>query len=626
MSVNVRNRDLESVVKDIESILEQNMVLPAGYFIDYGGQFENLRNATKRLKLAVPIALLLIFIFLHFAFRSFKEAALIFTAVPLSIVGGVFLLWIRGMPFSISAGIGFIALFGVAVLNGIVLIEHLKDLKKQGIMDMRERVLRGTSERLRPVLLTAGAAALGFLPMAISTSAGAEVQRPLATVVIGGLVTSTLLTMLALPLLYAVVDEITGIQLWPPRFKRQRFIQILLLLLIPSLAISQSTDRLGVETEELSLSGVLEVAYRNNSELEAYRLMAEESRALINTAFSIDKTSIYYSYDENNIASNDYPIGVFGGEQRFDFPTVYFAQKNANTIAYNMAVNQLERKRREISREVSIAYYNLVYLKNRQKLYEKVDSIYTRFTQASETSYNQGAITYLELLNAQSSHQEVFLFQSQVQHDIDIAYEQLSTLMQFDTIFAIPNEQLEILVVQVDSVGADPGLHYLQNAGLKQNAELKVEKNMLLPDFTVGYFNGTNRYEGSENYRGFEVGLGVPLFFGEQRAKVKAKQFAMEATANLQTHYIRNYENRVSELMNGLEKYEEVILYYKRTGRELAAELIRSSQKSYSAGEIDFFQLAQSVDRAVKIELSYLENLNRYNQLVLEIKYMTIEN
>ena len=144
VSVNVRNRDLESVVNDIEAILNENLVLPAGYSIDYGGQFENLQNASRRLKLAVPIALLLIFIFLHFAFSSFKEAALIFTAVPLSVVGGVFLLWIRGMPFSISAGIGFIALFGVAVLNGIVLIEHLKDLKKQGIADMRQRILIGT--------------------------------------------------------------------------------------------------------------------------------------------------------------------------------------------------------------------------------------------------------------------------------------------------------------------------------------------------------------------------------------------------------------------------------------------------------------------------------------------------
>jgi heavy metal efflux system protein len=626
VSVNVRNRDLESVVNDIESILNQELQLPAGYTVDYGGQFENLRNASKRLKIAVPIALLLIFIFLHFAFSSFKEAALIFTAVPLSIVGGVFLLWIRGMPFSISAGIGFIALFGVAVLNGIVLIEHLKDLKKQGITDMRERILKGTTERLRPVLLTAGAAALGFLPMAISTSAGAEVQRPLATVVIGGLVTSTLLTMLALPLLYAVVDEITGIQLWPPRFKRGRILPLLLLLLIPALAHSQSPGSTRIETKVLSLPEMLETAYRNNSELEAYRFMAEESNALIKSAFSIDKTSLYYSYDENNIASNDYPIGVFGGEQRFDFPTVYFAQKEANTISYNMAMNQLERKKIEISRKVSKAYYNLQYQKNRQRLYEKVDSIYTRFSVASEASYQQGAITYLEMLNARARHQEVFLVQSQVQHDMDIAQERLSTLIQFDSAFTIPNEALQVLVVVLDSVVTDPGLHYLQNAGLRQNAELKVEKNLLLPEFTLGYFNGTNRYEGAENYQGFEVGVGVPLFFGEQRARVKAKQFAMEATASLQASYIRNYENRVSELMNGLAKYKDAILYYDRSGKALAAELIRSAQKSYSVGEIDFFRLAQSLDRALEIELGYLDNVHWYNELVLEINYLTLEN
>ena len=256
VSVNVRNRDLESVVNEIEEILDRELVLPAGYYVDYGGQFENLRNASKRLKMAVPVALLLIFIFLHFAFSSFKEAALIFTAVPLSVVGGVFLLWIRGMPFSISAGIGFIALFGVAVLNGIVLIEHLKDLKKQGIHDMRERVLKGTRERLRPVLLTASAAALGFLPMAVSTSAGAEVQRPLATVVIGGLVTSTLLTMLALPLLYAMVDEIIGIRICPPGLKKSG--TLILLLLLPAVAIARAPVQLQTsETTELTLPALL---------------------------------------------------------------------------------------------------------------------------------------------------------------------------------------------------------------------------------------------------------------------------------------------------------------------------------------------------------------------------------
>jgi cobalt-zinc-cadmium resistance protein CzcA len=626
VSVNVRNRDLESVVNDIEAILNTQLELPAGYYINYGGQFENLRNASKRLKLAVPIALLLIFIFLHFAFSSFKEAALIFTAVPLSIVGGVFLLWIRGMPFSISAGIGFIALFGVAVLNGIVLIEHLKDLKKQGITDMRERVLKGTRERLRPVLLTAGAAALGFLPMAISTSAGAEVQRPLATVVIGGLVTSTLLTMLALPLLYAVVDEITGIRLWPPGFKRQKGVKVLLLLLLPAIGFSQSSVPSEAEPEVFSLPDALEIAYMNNGKLEASRLRAEEQRALIRTAYSIDKTNFYYSYDENNIAANEYPIGVIGGAQRFDFPTVYSARKEANTIGFNMAVNEYEGQKRELTREVSKAYYHLVYLQNRKQVYRQVDSLYSRFSSAAERSYEQGAMTYLELLNAQSRQQEVALLQGQMQYDIDIAYRNLSTIMQSDIPFVILDETLGKVGMQLDSVVSDPRLLYLENAILKEGAELKVEKQLLLPDLTLGYFSGSNRYFGAQRYQGFELGLGIPIFFSEQRAKVKARQYAIEAGTQLQNYYIRNYENRVAELESGLVKYKEAIAYYEGTGKNLSSELIRSSQLSFSSGEIDFFRLAASMDRAIEIVLNYLENLSKYNQLVLEINYMTFDN
>jgi cobalt-zinc-cadmium resistance protein CzcA len=221
VSVNVRNRDLQSVVKDIQKTVNENIKLEPGSYITYGGQFENLQNASRRLMFAVPVALLLIFIFLHFAFKSFKDAIMIYTAIPLSIVGGVALLWIRGMPFSVSAGVGFIALFGIAVLNGIVLIEHFRELRQEGTMDMRELILKGTRNRLRPVLLTAGAAAMGFLPMAISTGAGAEVQRPLATVVIGGLVTSTMLTLVALPLMYEIFNNVKSIKFFPFRVIRE---------------------------------------------------------------------------------------------------------------------------------------------------------------------------------------------------------------------------------------------------------------------------------------------------------------------------------------------------------------------------------------------------------------------
>ncbi len=223
VSVNVRNRDLQSVVKDIQAKVDKNITLKPGTYITYGGQFENLQNATNRLMIAVPVALLLIFIFLHFAFKSFKDAIMIFTAIPLATVGGVFLLWVRGMPFSVSAGVGFIALFGIAVLNGIVLIEHLKELKHSGTFTMRELIIQGTINRLRPVMLTAGAAAMGFLPMAISSGAGAEVQRPLATVVIGGLVTSTMLTMIALPIMFEIFYNIRSIKFFSFKIKSKHY-------------------------------------------------------------------------------------------------------------------------------------------------------------------------------------------------------------------------------------------------------------------------------------------------------------------------------------------------------------------------------------------------------------------
>ena len=205
---NVRGRDVASVVTEIQSRIETDVDFPPGYYPIYGGQFENLEKAQARLLIAVPIALLLIFLLLFFTFHSVKQAILIFTAIPMAAIGGVFALLIRDMPFSISAGVGFIALFGVAVLNGIVLIAEFNRLKNDGMTDLHEIILKGTEIRLRPVLMTAAVASLGFLPMALARSAGAEVQKPLATVVIGGLISATLLTLIVLPCLYVYFERL----------------------------------------------------------------------------------------------------------------------------------------------------------------------------------------------------------------------------------------------------------------------------------------------------------------------------------------------------------------------------------------------------------------------------------
>lgn len=205
IGINVRGRDVESLVGEMKAVLDKDVPLPPGYSYTYGGQFENLVKAKERLAVAVPLALVMIGLLLFFTFGSIGQALMIFTAIPLSAIGGVLALWVRGMPFSISAGVGFIALFGIAVLNGIVLISYFNQLEAEGVSNVMDRVRQGTAVRFRPVVMTAAVASMGFLPMALSTSAGAEVQKPLATVVIGGLVSATLLTLVVLPVIYSLV-------------------------------------------------------------------------------------------------------------------------------------------------------------------------------------------------------------------------------------------------------------------------------------------------------------------------------------------------------------------------------------------------------------------------------------
>lgn len=207
IGVNVRNRDVQSLISEIDAKLIQKVKLPSGYYIEYGGEFENLQNALNSLQVAVPIALLLILFLLYFSLKSVKDSLLVFTAIPLSAIGGIFALWFRGMPFSISAGVGFIALFGVAVLNTLVMMSHIKSLVKESHEDIRLVIIQGAKDRLRPIIMTALVASLGFLPMALSTSAGAEVQQPLATVVIGGLISSTLLSLFVLPSIYYLTKK-----------------------------------------------------------------------------------------------------------------------------------------------------------------------------------------------------------------------------------------------------------------------------------------------------------------------------------------------------------------------------------------------------------------------------------
>ncbi len=613
VGINVRNRDLESVVKDVQRLIEEKVTLPPGYYIDYGGQFDNLRSAKKRLAIAVPVSLLLIFILLHFAFRSILEAAMIYTAIPLASIGGILLLWMRGMPFSVSAGIGFIALFGIAVLNGIVLIEYFKELKEKGMKDINELIIKGTTDRLRPVMLTASAAALGFLPMAVSTSAGAEVQRPLATVVIGGLVTSTFLTMVVLPVFYAIYDRMMENR---KRRRRARGLLVVLLLFLlpwPGQAQTLPVDR----------TTAIETALRHNRALQADSLRAAGTQMLVNSAVDIGKTSIYYNYDENNVADNGYPIKVWGIQQELAFPTVYSSRKKVNRYQAQMAGAEYELKKRRLMREVSEAYLTVVYLQNKYEVYRFLDSLNDLMVQATEKNYELGGNNYLDKLNAVSMAQKMKTSILQLQEEVAAAYKELRALMGVDTAITVVERRLVRYGLPQDTT-LHPGILYHDYLLQAAQAQGRLEKNKLLPDLQLEYFQGTNRYAGARTYPGFTVGVAVPVWFGAQRSRIRSARLASDAAGNRAAWYRRQLESKKNKLMDELRKYEEALQYYDRHGKELSRQLVRSATLSYQKGEIDLFRYIMTVRNATTIELDHLDNLYRYDRTVLELQYLDL--
>lgn len=618
VSVNVRNRDLKSVVSDIQKTVEKNVQLNPGTYIKYGGQFENLQNATNRLMIAVPIALAMIFIFLHFAFKSMKDTIMIFTAVPLSIVGGVLALWMRGMSFSISAGVGFIALFGIAVLNGIVLIEHLKHLKQTGMTDMRKLILIGTTDRLRPVMLTAAAAAMGFLPMAISTGSGAEVQRPLATVVIGGLVTSSMLTMIALPLLFMMFHDDEGLKYKIVRLFKSKNFLIPLLFILP-------TGQAFAQPRQLSLESAIQLALGNNKEYQAYQMKVKERQIIATNKFDMDKTKIYYGYDQANMAENGYPLHTFGIEQTLPFPTVFAERNRANYWEVAMSEDELLRQKMILTKQVSSIYYDILFLNTKLEYYQKLDSLYGKLNESAEKRYKLGDISQLDQMNAQAKKQQIDLELNQLKYDLSSAYQQLVSVIQLKEPFTIASQDIHLISITTPDYSNLADIKWLKNRSNYLNSTIKIEKQRLLPDFTLGYFYGYNNFQNHKGYNGITVGVSIPLYAKTQKTKSKALQMEIMANEMVIKNDLLLLESKYNRLQNELTKHRVAIDFYQSTGKKLSDEIIRSATKSYQAGAIDFYQFAMSIENSMNLKLDYYKAIAAYNQTALEMNYLTKE-
>ena len=353
---NVRGRDVQTIVTELQEKVNAQIKFPAGYYVTYGVAFDNLNAAKKRLSIAVPVSLALIFLMLYFAFNSVKHSLLIYSAIPLSAIGGVFALAVRGLPFSISAGVGFIALFGVAVLNGIVLIAEFNRLKAEGQLDLKNIVIVGTKVRLRPVLMTALVASLGFLPMALSDGSGAEVQRPLATVVIGGLLIATFLTLFVLPVLYILFES---------GFSKKNVGGSLAVILVVTFSVFTS-QQTSAQTP-ISLKSAIDTAKANNLLVKNQRLKAEYQQQLIKTGANVPRTNVIGEYGQINSAYSDNRLVI---NQNLSFPTVYTHQKSVLKEEWRSSVLNVAVKVLELERQVSQVYYTLLYLDEKKK-YQK---------------------------------------------------------------------------------------------------------------------------------------------------------------------------------------------------------------------------------------------------------------
>jgi cobalt-zinc-cadmium resistance protein CzcA len=648
IGINVRGRDVQSLVEEIQQKLSARLQLPSGYTLSYGGQFENLVQAKKRLSIAVPVSLVLIFLLLYLSFRSVKQALLIFTGVPLATIGGIIALWLRGMPFSISAGVGFIALFGVAVLNGIVLLASLNELAAEGVAKVRER--------FRPVILTASVASLGFLPMALSKSAGAEVQKPLATVVIGGLISATLLTLLVLPVLYsfftkdgelnpgqaaeaaqaarhaaetgaapAPIDDAGAGPPTAPNSAPAMVTTGLVLLLLGGMASPARAQNTLASTagQPMSLGQALQTATGQNLSLQTAGLQIEQQRALNRSGYDVPRTVLDYQYGQISGPLNDQSFNII---QQTALPNVYAAQRRLLQAQSLTAEQRARQQRRDVAQVIRSDYYQLLVAYRRAALLRRQDSLYRRAARAARIRYQVGETNRLEQVSAEARSLELRNRLATLRVDIAVLERQLGQLLgsaqpaRFDTT-ASPVAPLSAADTLGLSPESNPQLGLLRQQAAVSQQLTKVENLRRLPDVRVGYFNQSINQE-----KGFQVvqaGLAVPLLGGVQKARVAAARLGQQVADQQLTYAQSQLATQLSTLRQQLARARASLDYYQKTALPQARLILTTAEKSFRAGDIEYVEYVVNTQPAWQIQESYLDQVRQYDELVVSLLALT---
>lgn len=606
IGVNVRNRDVASLVEEIQQQLDARLDIPPGYAIRYGGQFENLEKAQARLSVAVPIALGLIFILLYFTFGRIKYALMIFTAVPLSAIGGISALALRGMPFSISAGVGFIALFGVAVLNGIVLISYFNRLRQENNeLDLMGVVVKGSLDRLRPVLMTATVAALGFLPMALSTSNGAEVQKPLATVVIGGLITATLLTLLLMPILYFIFNK--------PSQRMKETIKptaIVLLLVL-------GAQFLGAQTTVIGPQDAINEALANHPNLKMADLQFNLAEQKFDQARRIPATDFSLSIGQTNTSLIDYNFAVNQGLGAVGADKKRKSLALQEIVLANQQKNVVELK---LVASIQKQWFAWSHQAARLRTLQSQRSLYESLRQKAQLQFDQGEIDRLQLSVAESKVMQI----EQQLNQQRIAAEKAKNELAIAAWIYDNNIEIDTNLVILPF---PPGLNVKQQLirpfeqqQVIAETQIQVSEKELAPQWNLGYFNQSIRPDYS--LQGISVGTSVPLAKKAGRAKIeedRVRKLMAEQRLEQARQELDWEANKMEQVARGYSDY----LNGPATDLLTQASLLRNlASTQLQAGEIDFFQYLQSIDVALSNELEYLNAVNQYNQAVIDLRFL----
>ncbi len=624
VGINVRGRDVQSLVEEIQEKLDAELELPPGYYIRYGGAFENLERASNRLKIVVPVALALILLLIFMALKSLKQTLMIFMAIPLAAIGGIFFLWLRDMPFSISAGVGFIVLFGVAVLNGLVLIGGWNELKEEGVTDLNERIKQGAKRRIRPILLTALTDILGFLPMAVSSSAGAEVQQPLATVVIGGMLTATFLTLFVLPILYKWTEKNENKMKIKGSTIMASGLVLFGLLLVPNFGQAQTR----VESVDQAIS----LGLANNASVAIAKSRIELSQQNKKGAFNPGKTSLDMQYGQYNSFEKDFGFNV---NQSFEFPTVYVSQWNLAKEKIEGSELQLKVVQNQLRWYIRQSWNNLTYLLAKEKVLTYNDSLMDLFVRAATIRYEVEETSLLEKVTAETKKSEILNRLQLIKAEIYSQQRELQILLNDST-------QLEFIAdefIEMD-ISMDQDTSLLNNNPLKAftnqqiniaKAEIKVNQSKMLPDISIGYFNqsliGSPTSSGNiggigDRFSGVQVGVTIPIFFGSYKSAIKTAKIQEEIAQVDADYYYTNLSNQFELQLQQVISSLKSLSFYKTVGLSQADLMIGNAQKSYESGSIGYLEYFQSLEYGIQIKLDHLNALNNYNQAVVKLQYL----